>query len=104
MRMCRACVAAIVAPEEDHQRIRRAAGLEVQVSDLVTSPSELDPEGDFDVIIIKGTEAPAVTGPALLSIGPEQPAWADNSIPDGEDLADRLPGAVVKALIERRKR
>jgi hypothetical protein len=76
----------------------------VQVSDLVASPSELDPEGSFDVIIIMGTEGPASTGPALLAIGPEQPTWADHSIPDGEDLADRLPGAVVKALIERRKR
>lgn len=102
--MCRACVAAVVAPEEDHPRIRRAAGLEVQVSDFATSPGELDPEGGFDVLIIMGAEGPASTEPALLAIASERPAWADHSIPDGEDLADRLPGAVVKALIERRKR
>lgn len=97
-------MAAVIAPEGDQQRIRRAAGLEVQVSDLASSSSELDPSASFDVLIILGAVEPTTKEPALLAIGPDEPVWADHCIPDGDDLADRLPGAVVRALIERRKR
>lgn len=102
--MCRACAAAVLAPASEHARIRRAAGLEVQVVDLVEGPKDLNPAVALDVIIVLGDTDPGRTGPALLAVNDAKPPWADLAIPDGQDLGERLPGAVVRALIARRGR
>lgn len=105
--MCRACYAVVVAPEAEQQRLRRAAGLEVQVIQTTTAfeaATAVEPTPDVLIVHAASPLASASAGPAVVWIGEHAPDWADVQVPDDEALADALPGAVVRALIERRKR
>lgn len=102
--MCRAISALVVASEDVAPKLRRAAGLEVQVVGIVNSP-EVGVEGVTpDILIIhapSGQIQPA-QGPGFVWVGPDAPDWAHAAVVDDDDLSNTLPGAIVKALIIRR--
>lgn len=107
--MCRACYAVVVASDADQQRLRRAAGLDVQVVAMTASLSDavgLDPTPDVLIVHADAADPAASTqdGPAVVWIGADPPAWADQALADDAGLNDALPGAIVKALIARRSR
>jgi len=107
--MCRACYAVVVAADADQQRLRRAAGLDVQVVAMTASLSDavaLDPTPDVLIVHENAADPAASTheGPAVVWIGADAPAWADQVLADDAALNDALPGAVVRALIARRSR
>lgn len=105
--MCRACYAVVVAPVEAQPRLRRAAGLDVQVVAMVTSFAEaltIDPPPDVIIVGDGVGDAPPPGMTAAIVVVGSAAISADERIDDGEDLPDRLPGAVVRALIARRGR
>lgn len=106
--MCRAVHAVVVAPQADQQRIRRAAGLDVQVVAMTESLTEalaFDPAPDVVIVLGEPVDAPeAAPAPAVVVVGAEPVAWADHTVADDAALNDTLPSAVTKALIARRNR
>ena len=105
--MCRACYAVVIAAEPEQQRLRRAAGLEVQVLATGTSfdaAKGIDPAPDVVIVHATAPEPPAERDAAIVWVGDAAPEWADVSVPDDPALPDALPGAVVRALIARRSR
>lgn len=105
--MCRACHAIVVAGSDAHNRLRRAAGLEVQVVALTTSFAEasaMDPAPDVLIVHADAADLEQAPEPAVVWVGADPPDWVDASVPDDDGLNDALPGAVVRALIQRRKR
>ena len=107
--MCRACYAVVVAADAEQQRLRRAAGLDVQVVAMTASLADavgLDPMPDVLIVHASAADpaAAAQDGAAVVWVGDDAPEWADLAIADDASLNDALPGACVKALIARRTR
>ncbi|HEX9713734.1 MAG TPA: hypothetical protein VGB52_14415 [Actinomycetota bacterium] len=99
----------MAADVESAARLRRAAGLEVQVMDVVEGTGGL-PAGPFDVIILDGAAAgareavpafrAAAPDAAIVWVGADPPDDVHQAVPD-DGLNDALPGAIVKALLAR---
>jgi hypothetical protein len=107
--MCRACYAVVVGPEAEQQRLRRAAGLDVQVVAMTASFTDaltMDPAPDVLIVHAGSPLQPPgePAGPAIVWVGSDAPGWVDHAAPDDEALGDALPGAIVKALVARRSR
>ncbi|MGH2795308.1 MAG: hypothetical protein ACRDKG_13510 [Actinomycetota bacterium] len=114
--MCRAIWALAIGPDEDAcNRIRRAAGAEVQVIAMATTlarATELIGDSPIDVALIDATTPDAYgivrfmrrSHPkvAIVWIGDAPPETAHTQVPHGEADLDHLPGAITKALIARK--
>lgn len=114
--MCRAIWALAIGPDEDAcGRIRRAAGADVQVIAMATTldrARELIGDTELDVAIIDATTHDAYgivkhlrrSHPkvAVLWIGDSPPETAHASLTHDQADAERVPGAVTKALIARK--
>jgi len=112
--MCRAVWVIIYAPEgESVTRLRRAAGLEVQVVGVARTSDELTAliaTTRADVLVVDG-RAPHASTIATASLSRERGVvWVGDDAPQGVEmigadaLADSLPGAITRALIARTKR
>lgn len=97
----------VIAAADAQSRLRRAAGLEVQVIEMLeSSEASLPTDPSPDVLIIHpaaGSNRPD-SGAAVVWVSEDAPDWADASLPDDENLDDALPSAITKALIARRNR
>ena len=114
--MCRAIWALAIGPDEDAcNRIRRSAGVEVQVIAMATALSraqELIGDSTIDVAVIDARTPDAYgivrtlrrSHPkvAVVWIGDDPPETAHTQIPHAEADVDHLPGAITKALIARK--
>lgn len=105
--MCRAVYAVVIAAEEAVARLRRAAGLEVQIVGVAGTLDAPMPDGvEPDVLIVHDSAdaASPPPGPAVVWVGEAAPGWADHVLADDDGLAGALPGAITRALIARRSR
>lgn len=113
--MCRAVWVLVAgSSEESCKRLRRAAGIEVQVVGMTQSveeaPSLID-SSTPDVVVIEGSMPGAVAlaedlraraaGTAVLWVGGDAPGAAHHAVPADADWEEALPGAITKALIAR---
>ena len=111
--MCRAVWVIVVGgSEEACRRLRRAAGIEVQVVAMATAVgAELDGRTPADVVIVDAAaegseEAPALIatglpGAAIVWAGEHAPEQVHGSVPWNQ-VDEVLPSAITKALIARR--
>ncbi len=114
--MCRAIWALAIGPDEDAcNRIRRAAGPEVQVIAMATTltrAQELIGDSALDVALIDATTSDAYgivrtlrrahPKVAVVWIGASPPDTAHTHVEADEADIDHVPGAVTRALIARR--
>ena len=114
--MCRAIWAIAIGPDEDAcGRIRRAAGADVQVIAMATTPdrvSELLSDTPIDVALIDAATPDAYgivrtlrrsyPKVAVVWIGAEPPETSHAQIASEEADVDHLPGVVTRALIARK--
>jgi response regulator of citrate/malate metabolism len=114
--MCRAIWALAIGPDEDTcNRIRRAAGADVQVIAMATNlerARELIGDTELDVAIIDASTPDAYgivtklrrSHPkvAIVWIGAEAPEIVHARVAASELDGDHIPSAVTKALIARR--
>lgn len=114
--MCRAIWALAIGPDEAAcDRIRRAAGAEVQVIAMATTlerTQELIGDSQLDVALIDAATPDAYgivrtlrrSHPkvAIVWIGASPPDTAHSHLGAGEADLDHVPGAVTRALIARR--
>ena len=114
--MCRAIWALAIGPDEDAcNRLRRAAGAEVQVIAMATTLSratELIGDSAIDVALIDATTPDAYgivrslrrSHPkvAVVWIGQGAPDTAHTQVAAGDADVDHLPGAITKALIAKK--
>jgi DNA-binding NarL/FixJ family response regulator len=114
--MCRAIWALAIGPDDQAcARLRRAAGADVQVVAMATTPArieELIGETPIDVAIVDA-ETPDSYGIvsrlrrshpkiAVVWVGDEPPDTAHDSVARTAVDADHLPSAVTRALIARK--
>jgi hypothetical protein len=114
--MCRAIWALAIGPDEDScNRLRRAAGADVQVIAMATTlarTTELIGDSSIDVALIDATTPDAYGIVRLLRrshpkvavvwIGEDGPETAHTQVPTAQVDVDHLPGAITKALIAKK--
>lgn len=111
--MCRAVwVLVAAASEEACKALRRAAGMECQVVGMATSMDDViamltNTPADCVVVdaAVAGARARAgeIADCAICWVGPDAPSNAHHAVEWGDNLNDILPGAIVKALLARKR-
>jgi hypothetical protein len=75
------------------------------MTESLAEASTIDPQPDV-LIVASESGREEVTGlqAAVVWVGSDPPAWAHQMVAPESNLDEAIPGAVVRALIERRKR